>query len=403
MLREFSALVFVSLWVSVGAAAGPRYSIVDLTPADFTNSVAYDINSDGDVVGVAGRFVGGSLEEAFFHYDHSTGVSTVIGLGTVLPRTLLTGPGAREAAINDSGRIVGTARFSSGAPERRAFIYDSDTFTNLGTFFQGIGTGSNVRPASDAVDVNSSGVATGFATSGVTGSDTADIYTSSGAPISDIDGDLSAASNSDRANAINDAGLIAGRNQSSKATLFSGATETEFLAGTSLASESSTAMDLNEVGQVTGHTTSTSESFVFDTSTSSLTRIPQMGTGNRMFAKAINESGDVVGWGDKSTSLDGMGQGFVYTDGATYNLFDQTIFTGSDTPGLSDWGRLLTAWGINDSGSIVGVGERRFDANSFPNQRAYLLTVVPEPSSICVLWFVTISLTLRRSRWDTAR
>ena len=32
--------------------------------------------------------------------------------------------------------------------------------------------------------------------------------------------------------------------------------------------------------------------------------------------------------------------------------------------------KLRTAWGLNDNGWIVGVGDRRFDGETFPNPRA---------------------------------
>ncbi len=370
--------------------AAPLYAIKDLTPAGYTTSVAYDINADGDAVGIAGFFPSGSLVEHFFYYDHSTGISTIFGAGIVEPRPSITGTGFRRAAINDSGLVAGTARFTAGVPEARGFIYNGTTFTNLGTLAGA--TPSGIRPSSDALDINSSGVATGTATSGAGTTpsefDNIDVYTGTASPISDIDGDITVATRGDFGRAINNAGLIAGSNEAGKATLFSGASETVLLAATIYSGEASVATDLNEAGLISGSTIATNEAFVYDTSDSSVTILPQIGTGLRMNANGINEDGDVVGQGDRSPSLSGEARGYVYVsdDGTSYILEDHVVdLTVPPIAGLGDWERLRAAWGINDDGWIVGQGDRRFTGETFPVNRAYLLIPVPEPSTMALL------------------
>ena len=169
--------------------------------------------------------------------------------------------------------------------------------------------------------------------------------------------------------------------------MFSGAAETVLLAGTSFATDTSEAHDLNELGQVAISTNQTNAALIYHSADSSVTTIPQIGTGNRMNAKAINESGDVVGHGDRDTGLSGQARGYVYSaeDAASYILEDHVLdLSVPAVPDLGDWGLLRTAWGINDSGWIVGVGERRFTGASFPNNRAYLLipTVAPPNGDI---------------------
>ncbi|QDS97881.1 DUF3466 family protein [Adhaeretor mobilis] len=352
------------------AAAVPHYDIRDLTPDGYTVSQAYDINSSGDAVGVAGTFANGPLEEAYFFYDHSAGTSTAFGVGTVSPREVT---GFRSAAINDSGQIAGTAVFSDSS-DRRGFVYSGGTsgaFTNLGTL--PAATPSGNRPTSEAIDLNASGIATGYATSGRNNGDNRDAFVSTSNPIVDIDGDLTVATRDDRGRAINNAGLVVGSNEDTKATLFSGPTETVLLASTAYASEPSFAADLNESGQVVGWTDTTKEAFLYDSS-GSVKILPQMGTGNGMSAKAINENGDIVGDGDSGRT--GSARGYVYLadDATSYiledHILDKTVPAVAD---LGDWGEIRVAWGINDDGWIVGLGRRQFTGNSFPTDRAYLL------------------------------
>jgi|GEM_PF-6370461 len=391
--------------INSAKAAAPLYTITDITPIGYTSSMAFDINSSGDAVGIASRFAP-SFEEVFFFYDHSAGTSTPIGIGTVQPRSsIVSSSGFSRAAINDSGQIAGTARFLGPGPtESRGFIYSggiAGSFTNLGTF---VPTG--VRPSSDALDINDSGVATGTATSGAgttpQENDNIDAYIGSASPITDIDGDVTVATRRDFGRAINNAGLVVGSNESGVAASFTTTTETAFLSGTSLSGVGSTAHDLNEVGQITGDTL-TSTSYIYDTTDSSLRILPNLGTGARVAAKSINESGDVVGVGDRGPGLSDQGRGFVHihADNASYLLEDHIVdltFPAGTNPG--NWTELRTAWGINDSGWIVGQGFRRFDGAGFPNQRAYLLvpSTIPEPSTVALLLLATISLSTYRRR-----
>lgn len=300
------------------AAGDPIYTIKDLTPEGYTSSVAYDVNSSGDAVGIASRFVAGSPEEAYFVYDAATGVSTTFGEGALLPRdAIFRGSDFRRAAINDSGHVVGSARFVGGATEVRGFVYDGATAGSLGTLFLGPGTGSNNRPASDAMDINDAGVVVGTATSGRASGDNRDIYTAISAPVSDIDGDLTALTRGDTGRAINASGLIGGSNEASKAALFSGASETEILAGTSAATDSSSVADVNDAGDAVG-STSASASFYYDASAATpVTFLPNLGTGSRVFAKALNESGSVVGWADRNTGSRGRAAASTTTRAAS--------------------------------------------------------------------------------------
>ncbi len=401
-------LCFVLLF-GVGSPldAEPLYTIKDITPDGYRSATAYDINSSGDAVGIAGRFISGSLEEAFFFYDHSAGTSTAFGVGVVSPRDPIFASGFAEAAINDLGAITGSAMFVGGVSQRRGFIYSggaSGSFTNLGTLAGA--TPSGIRPESDALDINDSGVATGTATSGAgtipQENDNIDVYTGSASPITDIDGDLTTVTRGDFGRAINNRGQVVGSNEFGRATLFVGDAETTFLAGTSLGSVVSSANDLNEVGQITG--SASDASYIFDVDDSTLRVLPNLGTGDQVAAKAINESGDVAGHADISSALSGQSKGFVhiYADDTSYILREHIVdltFPGGTEPG--DWTDVRTAWGINDDGWIVGVGDRRFSGESIPTSRAYLLipaTVVPEPSSAILIALTGAMIVGRRRR-----
>ncbi len=362
--------------VAVGASADVLYNIADLTPDGWSTSVAYDINADGDAVGIAGRF-NPSFEEAYFYYDHSEGTSTVFGLGTVIPRGAIVGTGFREAAINDSGLVAGTARFLGGVTESRGFVYNGSTFTNLGTLPGATATG--IRPASDALDINNAGLATGTATSGAgttpQESDNLDIYLNSASPLTDIDGDITVATRGDKGRAVNNLGTVAGSNQDGRATLFSGITETVLTAGTPIAANGSEAFDVNDTGQAAVQDNVDQRGYHYDP-TNGLTIIPSLGSGTRTFAKAINGDGDIVGNGDRTQGTSGQNRGFLYdaTAGTTTILEDRVVDKSVPAvDGLGDWEQLGTAWGINDDGWIVGQGSRRFTGNTFPTNRAYLL------------------------------
>lgn len=89
------------------------------------------------------------------------------------------------------------------------------------------------------------------------------------------------------------------------------------------------------------------------------------------YAQGINDRGQVVGW---LTNADDSGSGgFLYSDGATYNLNDLLV----NAPGYS----ITDAFGINDSGQIIA------EANipsKFPIDDAVLLTPISTPTAIAL-------------------
>lgn len=133
-----------------------------------------------------------------------------------------------------------------------------------------------------------------------------------------------------------------------------------------LGGSSSTAIDINDLGQVVGSSTTASGQFhAFRTAANSAINAAtdDLGTlgGNFSVAYSINNSGLVVG---DSELADGSDRAFLY-DGT--KLFDLNTLIPADSNIV-----LTSARGINASGQIAASG----------NGRAFLLTPVPEPTTM---------------------
>jgi probable HAF family extracellular repeat protein len=96
----------------------------------------------------------------------------------------------------------------------------------------------------------------------------------------------------------------------------------------------------------------------------------------------INNLGHVVGTLVFDLNNGNLNHGFVYRDGLMVDL--NTLL-----PENSGW-VLRGAWAINDRGQIVGGGEIGGE------QRAYLLTSIPEPSTIAQFGVILLLVSARR-------
>jgi probable HAF family extracellular repeat protein len=126
------------------------------------------------------------------------------------------------------------------------------------------------------------------------------------------------------------------------------------------------AYGINSSGQVVGD--SGDRAFLYTNGTT--TDLGTLG-GSHSYAYGINDKGQVVG---SSTTISGSQHAFLYSDGTMTDL-------NSRIDPASGW-TLTRADDINDLGQIVGYG----------NKGAFLLTPLPEPSTLVLLGVGAIGL-----------
>jgi probable HAF family extracellular repeat protein len=395
-------------------------------------SFASYINDRGDVAGYA--YVNGTDYHAIY-YSGITVPGTYVQ-GGIYDIGTFGGNNSQPQGLNQNGLVSGTSYALSGTNNvPQAFLYSGGISTNLGTL-----GGTN----SFGYGVNSSGTVVGGSYIDNQGNQHAFSTTCSAAPCptpKDLGGGSFA-----QAILIDDAGQIAG-NTGSKAFFSQDGTSMNFI---SLASNTSAQVTgMNESGQVVGFSGAPSglnHGFLYTPGTNAI--VTDVGTLNSYngtsFANAINEAGVVVGQSDytfgqhhafscamangvcvmtdlgtlsgfvdstataindlgqivgNATALDGTTDPFLWIDG-------QMIDLNSVLPAGSDFTRLLTATGINNSGVIIGEG---LTTNCSPicKSEAYVLTIsafqVPEPSTITLMALAFVGgamAAIRRRRKD---
>lgn len=288
-------------------------------PAGYSGRArAWNINNSGRITGRAwDRPVdeGGTGNNAGFTWTVEDGF-------TVLD--VFDGVAGNAYELNDAGQVVGNARLP-GDENSRGYLWSPDgTVIDLGTFTPGSGFGG-FDGNSFATGINNLGQVTGSA--GGTDShsdDTAFLWTEQGG-MQDL-GTLPGYALS-FAQSINDHTQIVG-----------GAYTSGFADGTAVLWEDGAWHDLGTLG------------------------------GDRGFAIAINELGQVVG---SSKDAAGVDRAFLWKEGTMHDL-NSLLISG-------DGWELTNAYDINDHGQIVGAG--LFGGE----ERAFLLTPVPEPGSLALL------------------
>ncbi len=348
-----------------------QYLITDLGTLGGTESAAFAINGNGQVVGYSttGQVDtnGIAIRHAFLY---SNGKMTDLGS--------LGGTYSVANSINDSGIVVGYS-YTSGLNNQHAFVYQNGQMTDL--------NGPLGTETSEARGINGQGQVVGSAT----------LYDKDGNLVNrgfelmgsqsqtNIPGDLEGS-----ASAINASGQIAGTAylngpDSYHAYLFDNGTTTDLM---TLGGLNSAATALNRDGNVVGYSEiagSTRAQHAFLYMGGQMIDLKTLG-GSTSSALAINNANQVVGRSDVGG---GVFHAFLYENGAMIDL-------NSLIDPNSGW-TLLSATGINDTGQIVGIG-----MNAQGQLHGYLLdprvVTVPEPASLGLLVLGGLGLLIARRR-----
>jgi len=252
-------------------------TMTDLGTLGGVSSAATGVNRSGTVVGRAQ--VAGGNNRAFV-YTPATGIKSLGTLG---------GSQSQAFAINDAGDIVGSSDTANNAASR-AFIYRNGAMSLLGGTFGGTN--------SAATALNSGQEVVGWASTA--GNATVHAFLYSGGTMTDL-GTLGTSS---EALAVNDGAEVAGRS-----TLASGARHAFFYSGGvmsdlgTLGGANSEATGLNAVfSQVVGTSDIAgggTHAFLYEhgTMTDLNSRLPAGSGWVLEAASAIDDSGEIVGWG----------------------------------------------------------------------------------------------------------
>lgn len=315
-------------------SAWASYTIIDLGTLGGTYSAAAAINNNGEVVGDS--YTSEGISHAFLYTN-----GAMTDLGT------LGGSQSGATDINDSGEIVGGSEVASSTLFH-PFLYQSGIMVDIASSYTyGVAEGINNdgRIVGWLMPGNPAGVVRGF------------IYNSGSISWLGTFGGSNAPAQSSFAFSINSNNRVVGRADVSwvnngyagyHAFLYSGGTMTDIHASP-VNQIFNTASDINDSDTIvgdhwgtittpTGTTSTPRQAFVY--SNGVLTDLGTLPGATDSIARAINNSGDIVGVS--------QGRGFLYTNGAMTDL--NTLL-----PANSGW-LINDAFDINDYGMIVGNG-----------------------------------------------
>lgn len=346
----------IALLLSCGFAASQTFTVTDLGKSSDTSSTAWAINSTGTAAGSFGLTgTSGALQRAFTWSSNVRTDDFVSGYPNLQSQAL---------AVNAEGCAVGWGQTSALAPIYLE-VWATGSCAYNGIFMTSLGGSSTQGRA-----VNASGQIAG--TSQIAGDNTAPFhgFLMKLGVVGMTDLAPLAGGTRSAAFGLNDSGLVVGSSASASSAQRAvkwespAATDLGTLPGGTTSTES-VATAVNAGGVIVGWSIdpSTSQTHAVKWTAGAIADLGVIAGGGWSEAHAVNTAGDVVGW---SRGADFFPHAVLWRGTTLIDL-------NSRIPAGSLW-TLNKAYGINDSGQIVGVG--RFGGMD----RAFLLTPVPPPA-----------------------
>jgi probable HAF family extracellular repeat protein len=328
-VRNFVLRICVVALASFAAQAAPQYVMVPLgdLPGGAVFSQTENLNNAGQIVG----FSIASTGTRAFLWSPGSGMRDLGDL-----------PGgidySRAFGLNEVGVVVGMSEAPGGL---RAFRWS-----------EAAGMEALPSPVRTAYDVNDAGIIVGYGP--VNGGFSAFRWDATSGAV-DL-GDLPGGPIDSYATAINESGLIAGYGSGSegiRALLWDGL-DIEVLGELPGGVARSRASDINEHDMVSGSSHASQAGmpngerpFLWDAE-SGIRNLGNLPGANDTFALGLNNNGQVVGYGQGSSSQ----RAFLWEANEIYDLNDLV----SDDDPLKPYVALLTATDINDFGAIAATG-----------------------------------------------
>ena len=325
----------------IALRASPTYSVIDLGTLGSSSAIGFKINDSGTVVGWAQTI-----------YGYPQAFQSVNG-GPLQTLPSLSASDSFALGINNTGVIAGTA-YVNGQPHGVIWKGSSTTDLGAGIFATGINDPGAVIGGNGHAFVLINGV-----------------YQDLGLLPG---GDWSSAFGIDAAGSVVGSANTASGNFRG----FVWNPQSGMVALGTFGGPNSHATGINKNGEVIGSAALNSG---YEHAFSAINAImTDLGTlGGNSFAYGINDSGAIVGYswpiiGDNPHA-------FIYIDGVMIDL-------NSLIPNGSGW-LLLEAYGINNTGQIVGEGlwngqPHAFLLNSARVRTSLFVTGIPEPGTICL-------------------
>jgi probable HAF family extracellular repeat protein len=316
MKSYITIATLITFIANINLQSQVQYQVINLGTLGGSLSQAYGISNAGQVVGRA-------------HNPDNQGRAFLWQNGTMTDLGTLGGDQGEAYGINNTGQVVGGARNPDN--QFRAFLWQNGTMTDLGTL------GGD---QSEAWGINNAGQVVGLAQN-ADNQDRAFLWQNG--TMTDLG---TFGGNDGHAYGINNAGQVVGRAQNAddqfRAFLWQNGTMTDL--GT-FGGNYGQAYGINNAGQVVGlaqNTDNQGRAFLWHDGT--MTDLGTLG-GNTSLAWGINDTGQVVG---RAQNTDNQNRAFLWQDGTMTDLND--LIDSS-----SGW-ILQFARAINDSGQIVGYG-----------------------------------------------